>query len=199
MRTARIVSLAWFLVALALSWSGFFERFSSATLFAIGTAVSATGFAVVYWFFESFRNYTRARSLKQLTLLQVFRLYGALALVKAYQGVLPALFALPTGIPDLFFALSSFYVSRRMVSSAGRPERGFYAWHLCGLLHLGIAAALAVLTSPTPFGLLAGEITSQPITRFPMSIVPTFIGPFVLNGHLSALAAAHGHAKHRLQ
>jgi hypothetical protein len=52
------------------------------------------------------------------------------------------------------------------------------------------AAALAILTSPTPFGLLAGEVTSQPITRFPMSLVPTFVGPLVLNGHLSALIAA---------
>jgi hypothetical protein len=59
-----------------------------------------------------------------------------------------------------------------------------------GLLHLAVAAALAVLTSPTPLGLLAGDITSQPLTHFPMSIVPTFVGPFVLNGHLSALVAA---------
>jgi hypothetical protein len=190
MRPARIVTAVWFLVALALSWSGFFERFSSAALFGIGTVISATGFAVVFWQFEGFRNYTRARSLKQLTLLQVFRFYGSLALVKAHQGVLPAVFALPTGIVDIVWAASAFYVAARMVSSSGEAGRGFYLWHIAGILHLLLAAALAILTSPTQLGLLAGEITSQPMTQFPMSIVPTFIGPLVLNGHFSALIAA---------
>ena len=190
MRRARIVTAVWFAAALGLSRAGVFERFSSAALFALGAVISATGFAIVFWVFESFRNYTRSRSLKQLTLLQVFRFYGALALVKAHQGVLPAAFALPTGIGDLVFAGTAFYVSARMVSDTGRASRGFYVWHFAGLFHLLVAAAMAVLTSPTPFGLLAGEITSQPITSFPVSIVPTFVGPLVLNGHLSALAAA---------
>jgi hypothetical protein len=190
MKMARIVTVVWFLVALTLSRYGFFERFSSAALFGLGTLISATGFTVVFFGFESFRNYTRARGLKELTLLQLLRLYGTLALVKAYQGILPPIFALPTGIFDIAIALSSVYVARRMVSSKGFAQPGFYAWHLFGLFHLAVAASLAILTSPTDLGLLAGEITSQPITRFPMSIVPTFIGPLVLNGHLSALVAA---------
>jgi hypothetical protein len=191
---ARILSVLWFLAAFTLSRAGWFEQFSSAALFGIGAIISTSGFAIMFWLSQTFRNYTRARGLKELTVLQVFRFFGILALVKAYQGVLPPLFALPTGLGDIVIASTALFVATRLVSARGHAGRGFYEWHIAGLAHLLVSAALAILTSPTPFGLLAGEITSQPMTQFPMSIVPTFIGPFVLVAHLSALVVAKTHS-----
>jgi hypothetical protein len=50
---------------------------------------------------------------------------------------------------------------------------------------------MAVLTSSSRFGMVKDGITSQPMAWFPMSLVPTFIGPLVLIFHLLALVAAH--------
>jgi hypothetical protein len=180
-------------VAFALSYSGWFERFSSATLFGIGALVSASGFAILHRLSTRFRGFTRARGLRRLTRVQVLRLFGILALVKTKQHVLPAIFGVPTGLIDIVFAITSFWVAARLVSAKGQPRPGFPAWHVAGLLGLAVSVTMAVLTSAPRVGLVEGGITSKPMTWFPMSLVPTFIGPLVLICHLLALVAARHH------
>ena len=187
---ARVFVLLWFLAAFTLSITGWFERFSSATLFGIGAVASASGFTILYWLSHRFRGFSRARGLRRFTRVQVLRFFGVLALIKANQQVLPALFAIPTGLIDILFAITSFLVATRLVSSRGTARPGFVAWHVLGLVGLAVSVILAVLTSSPRFGFVERGITSQPMTRFPMSLVPTFIGPLVLVCHLLALVAA---------
>ena len=194
MLIARLFVVTWFLLAFALSYSRWFERFSSAALFGIGAIVSASGFAILHRLSTRFRGFTRARGLRRLTRVQVLRLFGTLALVKTKQHVLPAIFGVPTGVIDIVFAITSFYVAARLVSAKGQPHPGFFAWHIAGLLGLAVSVTMAVLTSTPRFGLVEGGITSQPMTWFPMSLVPTFIGPLVLICHLLALAAGRHHS-----
>ena len=190
MRLARIFILLWFLLAFTLSLTGWFERFSSATLFGFGAIAAASAFTVLHWLSERFRGFLQACSLNLLTLGQVFRLYGVMALVKSYQHVLPALFAIPTGVMDVIFAISSFYVAARLVPSRGQPRAGFVVWHILGIVGLGVSVILAILTSSSWWGIVDGGVTSQAMARFPMSLVPTFVGPLVLVFHLLALVAA---------
>src|ERR1019366_2681682 len=161
-------------------------------LFGMGTFLSSGGFVVLYWLSEKFRLFLRRRSLKRLTLAQTLRFYGVLALVKTHQHVLPAVFAVPTGLIDIAFAITSFFVAARLVDSQGKINRGFVAWHAAGLAGLAISVTLAVLTSSARFGVVDAAHTSQPMTWFPMSLVPVFIGPMVLIFHLLALAGAYG-------
>ena len=100
MKIARPLAVLWFVVVFALSHAGWFEKFSSPALFGLGALLSASAFTILYWLSQTFRDYTRARRLKEATLIQAFRLYGTLALFKAHEGVLPPLFALPTAIGD---------------------------------------------------------------------------------------------------
>ncbi len=195
MKIARPLAVLWFVLAFAASRAGLWERFSSAALFGLGAAISASAFTILFWLSQTFRDYTRARGLKEATLIQVFRLYGTLALFKAHEGVLPPLFALPTGIGDIALRLSAFFVAARLVSSRGHAERGFYLWHVLGLMHLALAVGLALLTSTPQFGWVSGGVTSQPMTEFPMSLTPTFVGPFVLIAHLAALVAARSRTR----
>jgi hypothetical protein len=195
MLIAAALVLASFLLAFSLSITGWFERFSSATLFGMGAFLSASGFLILHWVSEKFRIFVRARSIRRLTLGQTLRFFGVLALVKAHQHVLPALFAVPTGLIDIAFASSSFFVAARLVRADGTARPGFIAWHFLGLLGLAVSVALAILTSSTRFGLVAAGNTSQAMTWFPMSLVPVFIGPMVLIFHLLAIAVAFEHRK----
>jgi hypothetical protein len=190
MSIATVFVLSWFALAFTLSATSWFERFSSATLFGIGAVASASGFFVLHRFSSTFRGFVRARSLKRLTIGQVLRFYGILALIKYQQHVLPGLFALPTGVLDVLFASTSFFVAARLVSADGKAKPGFFAWHILGLVALAISAITAILTSSTRFGLVHDGFTSQPLTWFPMSLVPTFVGPMVLIFHLLALVCA---------
>jgi hypothetical protein len=86
-------------------------------------------------------------------------------------------------VMDDALAISSFYVARRCISPEGRPTRGFFLWHIAGLASLAISNVLVVLTASPQ----SGGVTSQGMASFPMSIVPTWIGPMVLMFHLLAL------------
>src|SRR5947209_842454 len=127
-----------FLIALSLSLMGWFERFTSAGLFGMGSFLSAGGFVVLYGISQRFRAFLKARSIRWLTLGQAMRFYGLLAFYEAYQHVLPAIFAIPTGLLDAFFATTSFVVARRFVAPDGRARRGFVAWNIAGLGALAI-------------------------------------------------------------
>jgi hypothetical protein len=187
---AAIFVAVWFGLAFTLSYTGWFERFTAAELFGVGSVISASSFAALHWRSERFRGFVRARSLRRLTWGQALRFYGILALYKADQKVLPKLFAIPTGLMDIAIACGAFYVAAKMVSAKGHPTPGFRIYHLIGIATLGTSAVLAVATSTPWFGLVKDGITSQPLTRFPMSLVPTFIGPFVLILHFQAAIVA---------
>ncbi|HXJ40670.1 MAG TPA: hypothetical protein VNH18_15425, partial [Bryobacteraceae bacterium] len=169
--------------------SGWFERFSCGGLFGIGALVSATGFMILYWLSGTLHGFPRARSLQRLTMGQALRFYGVLALVMWHHNVLPALFAIPTGLMDIAFAVTSFYAATRLLTPDREITRGFVIWHVLGVVALGISVTLAMLTSSERFGLVSGGVTSQSMTRFPMSLVPTFVGPFVWILHQLVLAA----------
>jgi len=190
MKLASVLLLLWFLAALVLSVSDWFARFSAGGLFAAGAVAIAVGFTVLHSRSEQFRRFLHARSLKVITLGQVLRYYGLLAFFKSDQHVLPPLFAIPTGVLDAAFATTSFFVAVFLVSAKGKTKPGFIAWHIFGLMSLGTSVILAILTSSNRFGFVSNGITSQAMTRFPMSLVPTFIGPLMAVLHLQAVAAA---------
>jgi hypothetical protein len=190
---ASVFLLVWFVAALSLSLSGWFGRYSTPALFEFGTVATASGFTLLYLYASRFRGFIRACSMKTLTLAQVLRLYGVLAFVEADEHVLPRLFAIPTGVIDVFFALTSCYVAARLVSPAGHPKRGFVAWHVAGVMGIAVSVITAMLTYSARFGLVEGGVTTRSMDRFPISIVPTFVGPVVLIAHFLALAAAHQH------
>jgi len=189
MRIARLLILASCLLSVGLSASGWFEQFPVGALFAFGTFAIASGYLILHWLSKRFRLFVQAGNLKHLTQSQAFRFFGTLALVKAWQHTLPFAFAVPTGIADLIIAIGSFFIAR-IVPDRGPVPKAFFIWHFVGLATLGMSATLAILTSSPRFGLVEDGVTSQAMTSFPVSIVPTFIGPMVTIFHLLALDAA---------
>jgi hypothetical protein len=50
-----------------------------------------------------------------------------------------------------------------------------------------LAVSLGVLSSPSPLGILAGDVTTQAMGRFPLSLIPTFFVPLLAIFHLISL------------
>ena len=170
-------------ISVTLSVTGWFEQFPALLLFGFGAVAVGIAFAVLYFLEHLFHRKMPIRNLRFLTYGQTLRFFGTLAYWKAAQHVLPPLFAIPTAVMDDALAISSFYVARCCIMPDGRPTRGFFVWHIAGLASLAISNVLVVLTAAPP----SGAITSQAMASFPMSIVPTWIGPMVLMFHLLAL------------
>jgi hypothetical protein len=180
----------WFVLALAASWFGWLENIPSPLLFVAGAAIPAAGFFAAYFGSESFRRWVLAQRLRTVTLVQVLRVVGFFFLI-AYGKILPSVFALPTGLTDLAAAVTAPLAAFLLVSSEGLPRRGLLWWHIFGVLAEFISGTMGVLTSPTPLGILAGSLTSQPVCGWPLSLTPTFVGPVTLIFHLMAFCIVY--------
>jgi len=194
--SVAILAIAvWLTVVLTMSLRGQFEEYGAANLFGIGAYLSCGGFVGMRVLALKSPRFLGSHGLRSLTRLQILRLYGSLALVLGAMGLLPKLFAIPTGVIDVCFAVTALPAAARLVSRDGYARRGFVAWHVAGLAGLGVSVATAILTSTPAYGVVSRHITSQPMSMFPMCLVPLFIGPLVLIFHLEALAQVFGNRR----
>ncbi|MGH7254630.1 MAG: hypothetical protein ACREI3_02530, partial [Nitrospirales bacterium] len=68
--------------------------------------------------------------------------------------------------------------------------------NVLGMLDLVMAVTLGILASASPLGVLAGEITTQVMGTFPLSLIPTFFVPLLIIFHLTALGRVWNQAVH---
>jgi hypothetical protein len=114
--------------------------------------------------------------------LQLWRLDGLAVLVLWWQGLLPALFAVPAGVGDLLIGITAPIVAANL-----HRRRLAIAWNVAGLAVLVGAVALAIMTTQGSFGMFASDTSSTAMTLFPMAIVPTFLVTLSNALHLASL------------
>jgi hypothetical protein len=61
------------------------------------------------------------------------------------------------------------------------------AWTLFELLDLVVAIGTGFLTAPSPFQMLSFEAPNEPITAFPLVMVPVFAVPLSMLLHAASL------------
>src|SRR5262249_26712734 len=156
-----------------------------------GFFIPLTFFLAAHTYSARFRSFVLAQNPRQLTLLQASRITGFIFIVEYLKGNLPPAFAIPTALSDVTIGSAALIAASRLVSADGVPKPAFALWHRFGVFGLLVSGGMGILTSPTPLGILASDITSQAMCRLPLSLVPTFLGPVVLILHLMALAIAY--------
>src|SRR5262249_4056411 len=123
--------------------------------------------------------------LRVLTLAQTWRVGGLVFVILYFQGALPGTFALPAGWGDFAIGITAPVVA--WLWKRPFPYRTFVVWNLLGCRDLVLAVTLGVLSSATPAGVLAGEVTTRLMGQFPLSLIPTFFVPLLLILHLISL------------
>ena len=189
MITTAAVLVLWFFLALVGSLLGVFgsSRFHPPLL--LGVAVVLPPVVFLSWYRKSgdFRRFIASLDLRKVTMAQTGRSLGVIFLILQARGVLPGVFALPAGWGDIAVGVTAPVIVSVVLSRTPFPKRTFVVWNVLGILDLVMAVSLGVLVSPTPVGLLAGAITTQPMAEFPLSLIPTFLVPLFLILHLIAL------------
>jgi len=98
--------------------------------------------------------------------LQVYRVAGAMFLWPFLAGnAVPALFALPAGIGDVLTGITAPFVALAVARDRPGAHAWAVVWNCFGILDLIVATLTAVLSHSTNIG------------RFPLVIVPLFLGP----------------------
>ncbi len=125
------------------------------------------------------------KGLNQRTLvgLQILRVIGGLFILEMFRGHIPASFALPAGIGDIFvgtIALILFLFFEKI------PRLGISLVIFLGLADFAMAFTFGFLSLPGPFQQFAIGFDNQ-INLFPTGLIPIFLVPYAIAYHVLSI------------
>jgi hypothetical protein len=183
--TATAIGI-WFFLALSGSLAGYFDSEPRPPLLlGLAAVVPVAVYGFFYLTSGRFRDFVLSLDLRILTQAQTWRIGGIVFLILYQRAALPGVFALPAGLGDIAIGLTAPLVAWSCLRPLQR--KAFVAWNVLGLFDLVLAVTLGVLASATPVGILAGDVNTGLMGRFPLSLIPTFFVPLLLICHLIAL------------
>ena len=172
-----VVGLVWLLVALVLGASGQVARWRPPVpqIVLVGlTALVLLAFVAR----PRFRGWLRALDLRWLVALHLTRFVGIYFLVVYYRdGALPRAFAVPGGWGDIIVATLALC----LLVAGGRlePRRLLVGlWNTLGLIDILFVVATATRL------VLADLDSLNALLRLPLSLLPTFLVPLIIAGHV---------------
>jgi hypothetical protein len=125
-----------------------------------------------------------------ITGIQAWRFAGLGFLALYAHGVLPGVFAWPAGVGDIAIGLTAPWMALRLTRKPASVSSGlFVVWNLLGILDLIIAVGMGAVGPAFAAG-ISGEITTSPMARLPLVLIPAYFVPLFVMLHFAALFQA---------
>ena len=112
--------------------------------------------------------------------VQVYRLRGAVFLLRWADGALPGAFALPAGIGDVLVGALAVPAALFLRSGHRGGRAAAFAWNVLGILDLVVAITMGALTTT---GRLPVAIQNTATRSYPLVMIPAFAVPLSLILH----------------
>lgn len=122
-----------------------------------------------------------------IMLVQTFRVMGVGFLSLFAMKVLPAQFAIPTGLGDVFIGIAAPIVAYIYLLQKPFSKKVAIVWNYLGIADLTMSITLGILTYPEPLHVISTEVSNLPIALYPLVIIPVFAVPFSALIHLFTL------------
>jgi hypothetical protein len=193
--TVSAVLALWLGLVLYLGGQGAFVGRPDAPPVALflGLAIPLAIFFAAYFGWSAFQSFILAADLRFITAIQAWRWAGQHFLFLYAAGVLPALFAFPAGLGDMAIGVTAPWILLGLVRQPSfATSRQYVMWNVLGIVDFVVAVSMGVLCSGLFHGIngLIGNLTTSPMSRLPLVLVPTFVVPFFTMLHLTALFQA---------
>ena len=157
-----------------------------------GVTIPLLVFLAAFLVVRAFRDFVLTVDLRLVIGIQAWRFVGLGFLALYTYGVLPGLFALPAGLGDIAIGITAPWIVLALIRApAFAASRLFMAWNVLGIVDLVVAVSMGALVSSLATG-STGEITTAPMARLPLVLIPAFLVPFSTMLHLTALFQARG-------
>jgi hypothetical protein len=159
----------------------------------LGVAVPLAVFFAAYFGWSAFRAFILSADLRLLAAMQAWRWAGFGFLSLYAKGILPGLFAVPAGLGDMAIGLSAPWIVLGLVRHpAFAASQRYVIWNVLGLVDLVVAVSMGVLCSGFIPGItgLNGNVTTGAMAQLPLVLIPTYLVPFFVMLHLTALFQA---------
>ena len=185
--TAAVILLAWFLVVSILGMTDFFSK---NPLFAPWLLIS---FLILFQLLRMAYNSqivkTAAENVSQpwITAIQIYRVVGVGFIFLYFQGVLPAWFAFPAGIGDMIVGITAPFVAVLYYLKKPYSRKLAIWWNIIGIADLVIAIATGMTGFPRPIQFVPVTPSTEPISLFPLMIIPLFAVPLAFLLHFCSL------------
>ena len=141
--------------------------------------VGLAGGLIAWGLSTKFRGWVRAVPPRVLVALHLVRFVGAWFIVLYRRGELPFAFAVPGGWGDILAAAGAAGLLLGAFPARTRARRAaLFAWNAFGLLDI----LFVVSSAARLFFAEAGQLA--PLTRLPLSLLPTFLVPLIVLSHL---------------
>jgi len=138
-----------------------------------------TAWFVAYGVSGRVRGWVRAVPLGALVAIHLVRFVGAWFIALYRRGELPFEFAVPGGWGDILAAAGAAALLVGAIPARTRGRRGVVlAWNVLGLLDIVYVLATAARLY------FADPDQLAPLTRLPLSLLPTFLVPLIVLSHL---------------
>lgn len=200
-KSPAVPGTRWLVAAFLAIWLALVFWFGAGEVFVAphGTpplALLTTGavpiilFLAAFWVSRSFREFVLAADLRLAAGVQAWRFAGFGFLALYTYGILPGFFAWPAGLGDMAIAATAPWMiaglNRRPDFVAGKT---FVAWNVLGILDLVVAVGTGAF-GPLLFGDNVGVVTTAPMARLPLVLIPAYFVPVFIILHLTALFQA---------
>jgi len=190
---------AWFASVVLLGASGAYVSPPGTVPVPIAIAVAApiALFLVALRASRPFREFALAADGRLMLGIQAWRFAGLGFLALHAHGVLPGMFAWPAGLGDIAIGATAPWLLVALIREPRfAASRTFVAWNLLGVLDLVVAVGTGALGSALATG-VAGEVTTGPMARLPLVLIPAFFVPIFVMLHIVALMQARRLARDR--
>lgn len=167
----------WGVIAIAAGAAGFVA--TSPVPPPLIVAALTTAWLVAYAASARVKSWVRAVPLTALIAIHLVRFVGAWFIVLYRRGELPFAFAVPGGWGDILAAATAAALLLSAIPARTRGRRAvLFAWNSLALLDiLYVVGTAARLYFADP-----GQLS--PLTRLPLSLLPTYFVPLIVLSHL---------------
>lgn len=187
-----VVLAIWFTLVILLGAGGaFVTRPGTPPLpILIGFTAPIIVFFAGFWLSRPFREFVLAADLRFITGIQAWRFAGLGILALYTHGVLPGIFAWPTGLGDIAIGVTAPWILVALIRQPSfAASKTFVVWNVLGVLDLVVAIGTGALGSALAAG-VAGEVTTSPMAQLPLVLIPAYLVPIFIMLHTAALFQA---------
>lgn len=166
----------------------------------LGLAIPLAVFFAAYLGWSAFREFILSADLRLVAAIQAWRWAGLGFLTLYAKGILPALFAFPAGLGDMAIGFTAPWIVLSLVRDpAFAVSPRFRMWNILGIIDFVVAVSTATLSSGFFPGITRffGGVTTGPMARLPLVLIPAYMVPFFIMLHSTALLQARQLARSR--
>lgn len=156
----------------------------------IGFATPLAVFFAAYFGWGKFRTFILNADIRLVAAIQAWRWAGLGFLTLYAYGILPWLFAFPAGLGDMAIGFTAPWILLQLIrNSSFAASRRFMMWNILGIVDFFVAISMGTLCSGfvPEITKLMGGLTTSPMARLPLVLIPAYMVPFFTMLHLTAL------------